>query len=77
METDDVIQQTLREQLHGVTVVTIAHRLNTILDYDKVIVMEHGVLAEAGAPSVLKDRAGGKFRALLERGAVAGGPQEA
>ena len=76
METDDLIQQTLREQLDGVTVVTIAHRLNTILDYDKVLVMDHGQLAEAGPPSELRSRPGGKFRALLERGAAVGTSQD-
>ena len=71
METDDVIQRTLRERLDGVTVLTIAHRLNTILDYDKVIVMEKGRLAEMGSPQELKGRPEGKFRALLERGSDA------
>jgi len=71
METDDVIQQTLRKQLGGVSVVTIAHRLNTILDYDKVIVMDQGRVAELGSPAELKDLPGGKFRALLERSAAA------
>jgi len=73
METDDVIQQTLRERLGGVTVVTIAHRLNTILDYDKVLVMDKGKLAEMGSPAELKERPDGKFRALLERQADKGG----
>ena len=67
METDEVIQQTLRQELGGVTVVTIAHRLNTILDYDKVIVMDEGRVAELGSPAELKDKKGGRFCDLLER----------
>lgn len=42
METDNLIQKTIREKFNDNSVLTIAHRLNTIADYDKVIVMDHG-----------------------------------
>ena len=47
--TDAKVQATIRE-LQGNTIITIAHRLKTIVDYDKVIVMERGRLVEMGSP---------------------------
>jgi ABC-type multidrug transport system fused ATPase/permease subunit len=53
-ETDARIQSTLiRERMRGVTVITIAHRLQTIVGYDKVLVMEQGRLVEQGTPHEL------------------------
>ena len=42
MQTDEFIQRVIRERFVDTTVITIAHRLNTIADYDKVIVMKKG-----------------------------------
>ncbi len=53
LETDELIQATLREQFSKCTVLTIAHRLNTILDSDKVAVFSHGRLVEMDKPSTL------------------------
>ena len=39
LETDDLIQNTIRTEFKGCTILTIAHRLNTILDYDKYVIL--------------------------------------
>ncbi|XP_050048216.1 multidrug resistance-associated protein 1 [Dermacentor andersoni] len=53
METDELIQQTIRREFAGSTILTIAHRLNTILDYDRILVLEQGRVAEFDTPASL------------------------
>jgi len=53
METDDLIQETIRKEFKGCTIFTIAHRLNTIMDYDRIIVMDKGEIAEFDSPQAL------------------------
>jgi ABC-type multidrug transport system fused ATPase/permease subunit len=52
-ETDREIQRTLREAFPGSTVLTIAHRVNTIVDSDKILVMSDGLAKEFGSPEEL------------------------
>ncbi|NWU77023.1 MRP3 protein, partial [Onychorhynchus coronatus] len=53
LETDDLIQMTIRTQFEDCTVLTIAHRLNTIMDYTRVLVLENGTIAEFDTPANL------------------------
>ncbi|XP_058453715.1 multidrug resistance-associated protein 1-like isoform X1 [Malaya genurostris] len=53
LETDDLIQKTIRTEFADCTILTIAHRLNTILDSDRVLVLDKGLVAECDAPQVL------------------------
>ncbi|KYK57220.1 ATP-dependent bile acid permease [Drechmeria coniospora] len=62
--TDSKIQATIRE-LTG-TVITIAHRLQTIVDYDKVLVLDRGEVVEFGHPWTLISDAEGSFRGMCE-----------
>ena len=57
-ETDSFIQRMLRTRFTGTTLLTIAHRLETIMDYDKILVMENGKAAEFGTPSDLIENNG-------------------
>ncbi|XP_059172943.1 multidrug resistance-associated protein 1-like [Physella acuta] len=53
METDTLIQNTIRTEFSTCTIITIAHRLNTIMDYDRIMVLDAGIVKELDSPSAL------------------------
>ena len=53
LETDAVIQRTIQESFVDVTVLTIAHPINTILDYDRILVLQEGSRLEIDHPRKL------------------------
>ena len=55
LDTDVLIQKVVRSEFKHCTVLTIAHRLNTIMDADKVLVMDAGRAAEYDSPAALLD----------------------
>jgi ATP-binding cassette, subfamily C (CFTR/MRP), member 1 len=63
-ETDLLMQRVIREEFANHTIVTVAHRLDTIVDSDIIIVLEGGQVAEFGKPSVLLETEGSKLREL-------------
>ncbi|KAI0633979.1 P-loop containing nucleoside triphosphate hydrolase protein [Trametes polyzona] len=66
-ETDSIIQTSLRTELgKDVTLLTVAHRLQTIMDADKIMVLDAGRIVEFGKPSELLQNEKGKLRALVE-----------
>ena len=65
-ETDAFIQKMLRTRFPQTTLLTIAHRLNTIMDYDCVLVMDAGRAAEFDAPAKLLENDEGIFSQLVD-----------
>ncbi|KAM8825503.1 multidrug resistance-associated protein 1-like isoform 1-T1 [Synchiropus picturatus] len=70
METDNLIQSTIRTQFEDCTVLTIAHRLNTIMDYTRVLVLDHGRMKEFGTPEELLLRKGAFYKMAKDAGLV-------
>lgn len=71
--TDRLIQQTIRQEFKNSTILTIAHRLGTIMDYDKILVLDRGCVVEFDSPSALLNPAlfpDGYFRALCAKGGI-------
>ncbi|EEB06300.1 metal resistance protein YCF1 [Schizosaccharomyces japonicus yFS275] len=46
VETDAIVQATIRSKFHDRTIMTIAHRINTVLDSDRILVLDHGQVVE-------------------------------
>eukprot|EP00181_Compsopogon_caeruleus_P000064 CAMPEP_0184682668 /NCGR_PEP_ID=MMETSP0312-20130426/8220_1 /TAXON_ID=31354 /ORGANISM="Compsopogon coeruleus, Strain SAG 36.94" /LENGTH=1331 /DNA_ID=CAMNT_0027134483 /DNA_START=219 /DNA_END=4214 /DNA_ORIENTATION=+ len=65
-ETDQLIQATVRQEFAECTILTIAHRLWTIADYDKVIVLDDGNLVEFDSPARLLENPGGRLSFLVD-----------
>jgi energy-coupling factor transporter ATP-binding protein EcfA2 len=59
IDTDTLIQRTIHEEFRGCTVITIAHRLNTIMDADRILVMHAGTMGEFDTPAALLAGGGG------------------
>lgn len=68
VETDTVLQATIRTEFKDRTILTIAHRLNTILDSDRIIVLEHGEVAEFDTPENLLKNKDSLYYALYKEG---------
>jgi ATP-binding cassette subfamily C (CFTR/MRP) protein 1 len=69
-DTDRAIQRAIRTHFRDATVITIAHRLGTIMDSDAVVVMAGGRVVEAGPPQALAALPSGAFAALLREAAA-------
>ncbi|XP_037583081.2 ATP-binding cassette sub-family C member 3-like [Dermacentor silvarum] len=68
-DTDRLIQTTLREAFGNSTLIAIAHRIHTVLDYDRILVMDDGRVREYDTPaSLLSDRSSCFYRMATDAG---------
>jgi ABC-type multidrug transport system fused ATPase/permease subunit len=74
-ETDAFIQTMIRTKFADCTVLTIAHRLHTIIDSTKILVMDKGVVGEYDSPDSLLGKSEGLFKGLWDRHVSEGGTQ--
>uniref|UniRef100_A0A3P9DI95 Multidrug resistance-associated protein 4 n=1 Tax=Maylandia zebra TaxID=106582 RepID=A0A3P9DI95_9CICH len=67
--TDELIQKTIRDKFKECTVITIAHRLNTIIDSDRILVLESGTIQEFDHPfTLLQNKEGALYRMVQQMG---------
>lgn len=64
-ETEELMHHLIREEFKGSTVIAIAHRLETLVDFDRILVLDSAVIVESGSFSELLSRPG-RFRDLYE-----------
>ena len=65
-KTERAIQELIHSKLQGCTIITIAHRLHTIKDCDKIFVFQNGEVAESGTYHELLKINGGVFASMAE-----------
>jgi ATP-binding cassette subfamily C (CFTR/MRP) protein 1 len=64
-ESDAKVQKVISESFRDSTVIMVAHRIHSLLDFDQVAVLNSGQLTEVGHPQELMNRPGGDFAKLL------------
>lgn len=64
--TDALIQQTIRNKFKECTVLTVAHRLHTVMDSDRILVMEAGIAMEFDIPYILLQNSNGIFKNMVD-----------
>ncbi|KAK6385471.1 hypothetical protein LTS17_001039 [Exophiala oligosperma] len=66
VRTDELMQKIIRRHFQACTIIAVAHRLNTIADFDRVCVLGQGKVIELGSPGALRKVQQGRWRELLE-----------
>ncbi|KAK9467404.1 P-loop containing nucleoside triphosphate hydrolase protein [Lipomyces arxii] len=75
VETDQILQETIRKEFKDRTILTIAHRLNTIIDSDKIVVLSAGRVAEFDSPANLLANPNSMFYSLCKQGGLVSGDE--
>ncbi|GAA5982978.1 hypothetical protein JCM11641_006904 [Rhodosporidiobolus odoratus] len=65
-ESDALVQRVIREEFEGATNITVAHRLESVIDYDRILVMRAGRVVEFDTPLALLEDEDGAFRKMVE-----------
>ncbi|UZJ52796.1 hypothetical protein CBS101457_002116 [Exobasidium rhododendri] len=65
-DTDAAVQQVLRTQFNNCTIITVAHRIATVRDYDRILVLSAGRIAELDTPDALMRQSNSIFRSLAQ-----------
>ena len=68
--TDATITATIKTAFKDATMLAIAHRIHSVMEYDHVLVMDEGKVVEFGEPKALRDKRGGHFRKLCVKAGV-------
>ncbi|CAA9999021.1 unnamed protein product [Nesidiocoris tenuis] len=66
-QTDSLLQQTIRKKFHDCTILTVAHRLNTVMDSDRIMVLSSGEIVEFDHPHTLLQNKDGQLYKMVEQ----------
>jgi ABC-type multidrug transport system fused ATPase/permease subunit len=66
VHTEKIIQKLIKNEFKNSTVITVAHRLNTIIKSNKILVMSYGSVVEFDSPKVLMNNSESAFYSLLK-----------
>jgi ATP-binding cassette, subfamily C (CFTR/MRP), member 1 len=64
--TEEFVSELVRTEFHDWTVITVAHRLETIVGFDKVLVLQDGRIVEFESPKALLEKRGSMFKSLWD-----------
>ncbi|KAF4770080.1 hypothetical protein HAV15_011453 [Penicillium sp. str.  len=67
-QTERIMRETIRTEFKSYTVIAVSHRLDMIMDFDRVVVMDTGEIVEVGNPAMLAQEAGTRFGDLVRAG---------
>ena len=74
--TDSLLQKTLRERFSEATIIMVAHRLQTVIDFDRILVLGNGRLLEYGSPKELMSKEDGHFSSMLRNSDINASEEE-